>query len=115
MTRHSTFDRPRASAPRNRAASIIRGDTSVEIEVLLGADTLGDEEAGLSGSGRKFEDRPARSGPDLVDEPVGDNARSWRELLAVAFPGRRDGVAISVASGPSDSDARHTLTRTAGC
>jgi hypothetical protein len=59
----------------------VRGD-----EATVGADTLGGEEAGLARPGGQLEDRLARPGMDLLDEPVGYRARAFEEVRAVAFP-----------------------------
>src|SRR5262249_43064840 len=50
------------------------------------ADALGREKARLAGPGCELEDRLARPGIDLVDEPVGHRARPLEQLRPVAFP-----------------------------
>lgn len=55
-------------------------------DLALRADALGGQKACLAGDRRKFQDRPAGSGTDLVDEPFRDAVLALEETIAVMLP-----------------------------
>jgi hypothetical protein len=59
----------------------IRGD-----ETTLRADALGHKEACFTRPGGELEDRLARPGIDLVDEPLRHRARALEQVHTVALP-----------------------------